>query len=229
MPDQTALSPRLAAALAVSAVIHGVLLALSLVPVSGKGLAYLPTQTRLSASLVHSDTKASAPTDMENEAPRLIGSDPGADRNNPEITHFAPVGPIESSQSSPYLTSAEVDVRATPIDPPPLILPEFILRQQVRGTVELKVYISADGQVDGIEVVSSSHPGQLEEAAIEVTAATRFSPALKFGVAVKSVKRIGVVFDPEELQGEPGPAPTPIPSATGKPRSPDSPDPAGRQ
>ncbi|MBS1188298.1 MAG: hypothetical protein H6R10_90 [Rhodocyclaceae bacterium] len=239
MPQETDPSQGLSIALVVSLLAHAALLSLPLAPISGKGLPFLPTRTQLAAHLISPALETAAVRNIPTEDARLIGSTPGASKDNPEITHVGPEGPIESSLSSPYLTSAEVDVRASPIDPPPLILPEFILRQHIKGSVELKVFISAGGEVDAIEVISSSHPGQLENEAVEVTMATRFSPAYKAGVAVKSVKRIEVIFDPDEpnagpvqpasagpVQAPAGRSLKPIPSATEKPRFPDSQGPA---
>lgn len=178
--------------------LHAFFLAVSVVPVAGRGIPPHPAPIRLSARLMPPAAAVPAPSPPPSADPPLPPPAPDPPKGKEGMEHPGPKGAIESPLSSPYLGAAEVDVRASPIDPPPLTLPEFVLRHHVHGRVELKAFIGATGRVDAIEVISSSHPGKLEEAAIEVVTATRFSPAQKSGVAVRSIKRMEVIFDPDE-------------------------------
>lgn len=137
----------------------------------------------------------------EEESLRPQRSDAGAAEENRAAGHRSVDRALAFDSESPYFNSWEVDVRALPVYLPELFVPEFILNQRIVGKVTLHVLISATGRVDRIEVLSSSHPGLLEDEAFRVVSATRFNPAIKGGLAVRSAKRIEVVFDALESVG----------------------------
>lgn len=106
--------------------------------------------------------------------------------------------PVRPSRPAPkrYLKSSEVDERATPVEVAPLVYPEVAYMNRLRGTVRMRLFISAEGRVDRAEVVEAKPKGRFEEAAIDAVQRTRFRPARKDGRAVPSQKLIEVEFDP---------------------------------
>jgi TonB family protein len=95
-----------------------------------------------------------------------------------------------------YLTSSELDERAVPLEMAPLLYPKSAYINRIRGTVRVRVYISADGRVDKAEVVQALPKGHFEEAAIDAVQRTTFTAARKGGRAVPSQKLVEVEFDP---------------------------------
>jgi protein TonB len=95
-----------------------------------------------------------------------------------------------------YLTSSELDERAVPLEMAPLLYPKSAYINRIRGTVRVRVYISAVGRVDKAEVVQALPKGHFEEAAIDAVQRTTFTAARKAGRAVPSQKLIEVEFDP---------------------------------
>lgn len=102
-----------------------------------------------------------------------------------------------------YLLSSEVDVRAMPVNMPVLIYPEKAQQMRIDGLVMLKVYISASGRIDSVDIVETRPPGVFEEAALKALLATSFTPARKNGRDVKSQKLIEIKFDPYETISQP--------------------------
>ena len=110
-------------------------------------------------------------------------------------TQSAPA-PEPSIRPKRYLRSSEVDERAVPVEIAELIYPENAYINRLRGNVRLRAYISADGQVEKVDVLDASPKGHFEQAAVDAVQRTRFSPARKGGRAVPSEKLIEVEFDP---------------------------------
>lgn len=193
----TALSSRLLCCLGVSTGIHLALLAVPLAPKSGLSVGAVPPSTRLAATLARQPavSSVSRPAAGDEISPSPVRSDAGAPEERRETGHKSVENALALGSEPPYYNSWEVDVRALPIVLPELHLPEFILRERVVGKVTLSVLISAVGRVDRIDVLTSSHPGLLEEEALRAVNAIRFAPAMKGGVPVRSAKQIEVVFD----------------------------------
>ena len=105
-------------------------------------------------------------------------------------------GPQPRAMPKPYLTAKEVDERAVPLEMAPLIYPKTAYINRLRGTVRVRVYISAAGSVDRAEVVDAIPKGHFEEAAIEAVQRTTFTAARKAGRPVPSQKLVEVEFDP---------------------------------
>ena len=111
----------------------------------------------------------------------------------------APEALIETSLPlDKYYGPREVEVRAEPLNEVDLVYPKVAYEKRTRGRVRLNIYINQDGGIDRVEVVEAVPRGVFDEAALEATQALRFSPATKWGRAVKSRKTIEVVFDPYE-------------------------------
>lgn len=87
-----------------------------------------------------------------------------------------------------YYTASELDTLAQP-------LAEIDLEQVVDETAPLQiaVYINDSGQVDQVEVLQGDATAESSRQVMARFAAARFSPALRQGVAVKSLKRIQIV------------------------------------
>ena len=97
-----------------------------------------------------------------------------------------------------YFTGLEVEVRAEPLNDPPLVYPQRAYQSRVRGKVMLRILINERGGVDDVLVVESEPRGVFEAAALDAARSLQFSPALRFGSRVKSQKTIEIAFDPYE-------------------------------
>lgn len=97
-----------------------------------------------------------------------------------------------------YFTALEVDVRAEPLNDPPLVYPQRAYQARTRGTVTLRILVNERGGVDEVSVVESAPRGVFEEAALDAARSLQFSPAMRFGRTVKSQKIVEVAFDPYE-------------------------------
>lgn len=185
--------------LGLSTGIHLVILLISFVPRSGVSVGAAPAATRLAVTLVPEHTIPTVPSPPVAGTSRPQQSDAGATEEDRESGRKSIERSLSVETKNPYFNSWEVEIRAVPVDLPELYVPEFILREMVVGKVTLHVLLSESGRVDRVEVLGSSHPGRLEEEAIRVLNATRFKPAMKGGVPVRSAKRVEVQFDPAEL------------------------------
>lgn len=203
LPPLAPLSPserRLAWGLALSVLAHLLVIA-GVRPMTAEYLPPTPLQVELRQALQEPGTPLAMPVppDAVAEAvaaapPVLVSKaeprpEPGAlpdPRRDPRI-------PLER-----YFTSTDLDVRAEPLNDPPLIYPQRAYQMRVRGTVTLRVLISERGGVDDVAVVASEPRGVFEEAALDAARQLQFSPAMRFGRRVKSQKALEVAFDPYE-------------------------------
>ncbi|MGZ5659736.1 MAG: energy transducer TonB [Usitatibacter sp.] len=101
-----------------------------------------------------------------------------------------------------YLPAGEVDSKPYPLkrielEPPPSDGPAYY------GKLRLAVYIDAHGKVDRVAVVGAGVPGRLRDGAVKAFEQSRWEPARKWGVAVKSVKEVEVEFEPPPLAHQP--------------------------
>jgi len=106
--------------------------------------------------------------------------------------------------ASRYFRSSELDQSAVPIELAPLVYPERELVNRIRGTVRLRIFISASGVVERSEIVVATPIDRFEQAATDAIKATRFRPGIKSGRAVASEKLIEVEFDPYGPRPEEG-------------------------
>ena len=170
MVQGSRLSPaaaRFGAPLAVSLALHLAVLS------AATGGDSEPAPARIPALLVQLQTPAPAPRPAQTDA-----------------------APIARATPKRYLTSSEVDQRAVPVEMAPLLYPRTAYINRLRGTVRVRVYISAAGRVDKAEVVDAVPKGHFEDAAIDAVQRTSFTAARKAGRAVPSQKLIEVEFDP---------------------------------
>lgn len=72
--------------------------------------------------------------------------------------------------------------------------PESARRQGIEGTSVLKMFITAQGQVEDVRVERSAGYGELDQAAMEAVRRWRFEPARRGGVAVAMWVVIPVAF-----------------------------------
>lgn len=133
--------------------------------------------------------------------PALAGSEPRTSALLVQLgahPQAAPVPLQPARRPSPkrYLSSSEVDERATPLEMAALVYPERAYLNRIAGTVRLRIYISAEGRIDKADVVAATPAGHFEQAAIDAVQRSRFQPARKDGRPVPSQKLIEVEFDP---------------------------------
>lgn len=102
---------------------------------------------------------------------------------------------------STYFAANEVDHVAAPLRGIELDFPETKLGADLYGTLRMNVFIDHHGVVDRIDVLESTVPPSYREYAIAVFRATRFEPAKRGGRAVRSVKKVEVVFKPAPRAG----------------------------
>jgi TonB family protein len=95
---------------------------------------------------------------------------------------------------STYFTREEVDHVAAPLKAVDLQFPQS--GPEMYGTLRMNVFISEKGAVDRVEVLESTVPPSFRNYAVDVFTATRFDPAQRGGRAVKSVKKVEVIFAP---------------------------------
>lgn len=97
-----------------------------------------------------------------------------------------------------YFASREVDVPAQPINDVLLRYPLAAYKHGLSGIVKLRVFISAGGEVDSVEIIEAEPKDVFEEAATDAAAQLLYAPAMMDGRAVNSVKTIAIVFDPSD-------------------------------
>ena len=75
-------------------------------------------------------------------------------------------------------------------------------RQGTAGEVKLRVFINEKGAVDAATIIDAEPKETFDDAAIAAARQLLYTPAMKDGLAVKSIKAIAIVFDPsaEPLQ-----------------------------
>ena len=95
-----------------------------------------------------------------------------------------------------YFTASEVDRPAFPLKPIDLPYPKARGGVDYYGSLELELYVDAQGNVVRVALVSAAVPQAYEEVALDSFRLARFGPALKWGRPVRSRKKIEVRFTP---------------------------------
>jgi len=103
-----------------------------------------------------------------------------------------------------YFTAAEVSHVADPMRDVGLAFPPAPEGVDYFGILRLDLYIDARGHVDRVEVVSSTVPASFRDGAVRAFGTTPFDPAVRYGLKVKSVKRVEVRFEPPVRGLNPG-------------------------
>lgn len=110
----------------------------------------------------------------------------------------SPAQPLLPKQppASGYFRGSELTLAAVPLDEPSIEPPDESAGDPPHGgKVVLRIFLSADGVVERIEVASSTLPPAFDEAAVAAFSRLRFRPGEIQGIAVSSESRIEVVFD----------------------------------
>jgi TonB family protein len=160
-----------------------------------------PLQVEILASAPSAEPATVVSSDSDIAVPTGSARNPASaeEQRAPANTSAARVsGPDLGLAPERYYNSREVDVRAEPLNPAPLIYPRLAYQNRVKGVVLLKVLINERGAIDDVLVVESEPRGTFEAAALNATLATRFSPAIRNGRAVKTQKILEIMFDPYE-------------------------------
>lgn len=93
---------------------------------------------------------------------------------------------------APILTVAKRDARfAADFQPS---YPPGMIRDEVEGSVTVRVLIGSDGRVKAVETVASDHQAFFEATRTQALKRWRFKPATKDGVAVESWQQLTVRF-----------------------------------
>jgi TonB family protein len=187
---------RLAAALALSLMLHGALLAtMDRLPSGGRlGLAASgnPWSAQLFATLRQAPPGASlVPTDLQMVSPFVARTDTAAaagdrpDRPAPQ--------PASGLVASPrYLPASELDEKPQIRTRPELEFPAGARANS--GRVVLRLYIGDSGSVDEIAVLSAEPEPAFEEPAVRAFAGALFTPGRIRGVPVRSSVTMEVLF-----------------------------------
>jgi protein TonB len=185
-------SVRLIAAIAVSALVHSSLTALS--PAS-KGQDHSPSassQASITARLVTVEPELPVVEPAIERTPVTLPSPPPRERKKtvpPAPSASARSAGTESVLEIPdatYYGVRQLDVFPTLASAFELRYPARAAAGEVKGRVALLVLIDAQGVVDEVSVVDAQPAGYFEEDALRTFRSAQFKPALKGGRAVKS-------------------------------------------
>ena len=91
-----------------------------------------------------------------------------------------------------YFDSRGLDPRPYPLRGIVLTPPQSKEGIDYFGKLRLDVYIDAEGKVDHVDALDSTVPFVLRDEAIRAFSQARWEPGRKWGVRVKSVKRVEV-------------------------------------
>lgn len=105
-----------------------------------------------------------------------LGNGPGNMENG--------AGRVQGPKVKPKLLSA-----------PPPVYPEILHQQNIEGEVRLKLFISKDGDVESVDVVTSSGYNEMDQAASDAAYTYHFSPALDvYGDTVRCTTTVTIKF-----------------------------------
>lgn len=139
-------------------------------------------------------TKRGAVPDMAVQHQMPLAPDTPAAPRAPELPKTAVDLPVPFDS---YISMDEVDVRAEPANDVPLVYPMAAYMQHMRGTVQIRLFISDQGRLDRVDLVGASPKGYFEKSALDAVLQLHFHPAIKNGRPVRSQKLIEVVFNPD--------------------------------
>jgi len=98
--------------------------------------------------------------------------------------------------SAHYFDSRGLDPKPYPLRGIDLAPPASKNGVEYYGKMRLDIYIDADGTVNHVEVGESTVPPEVREAAIRAFSGARWEPGRKWGIRVRSVKRVEVDLTP---------------------------------
>ena len=212
---------RLAGALAASLTLHGVVLeTVAHLPRGWQAGEW--SLSHAGTGSLRAKLRVAAPG-VESKQPEALAPPPEAPQTHEapdaELTREQPPAPVaavgldgddprsrqpeaeqgRSDEPSAGVLAAPVYYPASQLDQRPLITvriePTFPPGAPVAsGRVVLRLYISEQGEVEKMVIVSAEPPGWFEQSALDAFAAARFTPGIKDGVPVRSLLTIEVLF-----------------------------------
>lgn len=130
-------------------------------------------------------------------SPSGAASAPSEPSETPAPAEAGPSQPTQKNTTAPpdYWPRKWLSNAPTPNAPTVVPYPESAPSDQKEGWVILELFISASGQVDRVEVLSSQAPDEFIASARQTFGQSTFSPGLKDNVPVPSRIKIEVRFD----------------------------------
>lgn len=207
---------RLLVACALSSLLHlAVLLAIPVNPGGGMRQLTSPIYARLEAAAnSEPQPRAAEPAAAERidaAARERVWSEPAANLARPKRESrrdaIAPAAAPPASGESPsgrdptYYPARVLDVYPQPLESIKLDYPDRAAAQRLDGELLLLLLIDEFGAVNDASVVEARPAGYFEADALSVFRATRFSPAQKQGLAVKSRVLLQVRYGYRENAG----------------------------
>jgi protein TonB len=191
-PTRESPSLRLVAAIAVSALVHAWLTALSPGSAGVNRSPSVSSQPPITARLVTVEPELPVVEPALERTPVRRPTPPPRERK--KAAPAAPSSPARSAGNesvldipdSTYYGARQLDVFPTLAGAFELRYPARAATGDVKGRVALLVLIDARGTVDEVSVVEAQPAGYFEEDALRVFRAAQFKPAMKGGRAVKS-------------------------------------------
>ena len=105
-----------------------------------------------------------------------------------------------------FFEAAGLDPRPYPLHAVELVPPKEKDGIEYFGKLQLDVYIDADGVVDHVDAHESLVPQKFRDEAVRAFSQARWEPGRKWGIRVKSVKRVEVDLEPPPGVNAPAPA-----------------------
>lgn len=166
--------------------------------------------TKLSALLKSPTASAQAPANRTDNIPipvNTFGEIPQLEGRSHQENHFPVIDEKhdKNGQQDHYYSPKELDTKPQPQAEIILEFPEASLGIS-RASAILVLFIEKDGSVSRIEVEQSNLPKVFEENAINTFKSAKMYPAMKDGVAVRSILKIQVEFEDKNIEKKRRPA-----------------------
>ena len=141
------------------------------------------------------DTKFTAPPSPFPPVPDAPVADPPVDRPMPPLPPIGNDPPIAepTPPAPPPLIEAKLDPRYKSTFQPDY--PPYEQRNEIEGTVRVRVLVGADGRVKDVIELTSASPGFFAETKRRALAKWRFKPATRGGTAEESWVTMTVRFE----------------------------------
>ncbi len=147
-------------------------------------------------------TSVAEPTPFEQELAermlsRPLADRPARDRNEPTVAARHSNSIARQAAAPPLRSQPGTADRPMPelIQSPPPVYPQTAVERRWEGTVLLRLAVTAEGRVGGVEVIESSGHRVLDGEAARAVRAWRFVPALRDGRPAASFVRLPVRFE----------------------------------
>ena len=139
-------------------------------------------------------TAALPPAAPRTEA-RPLPPDPDSLRVDPPESEVAQIAEFVPRRSeAPAQQQAHVDAPPRPLMTIRPVYPRGARRRGEQGDVSLDIRVDETGEVDGVDVASSSGFAELDAAAADAVRAARFEPARSSGLSIASTARLKLSF-----------------------------------